>query len=417
MNARLMYRILCLGGICVLAACEADPVTPAFSGLDAGPDAARQPDAVLPAGDATPVDAAVIPRLDGGGAPDAEPDPDLGAVDAAAPDAEPPPGEGERLYIEFCAFCHGVYGEGYVSDNANALANPAFLATATDDFLRKAIVHGRPGTPMPILGAINEGPLSDAQVDLIVDHVRGWQVGEPLDVHGEVIEGDPARAEAVYAERCADCHGAQGEGGEYMTVANPWFLETASDGFIAHAIRHGRADTPMEPWLDASGGPLTAQQVNDLVALIRSWQVPVDGPMNMEYVPDPENAVLNPGGADPAFTRREGRFVPAAEIKQALDDGQRVILLDARTRAEFLQLHITGAISLPHFDLPDYIDRLPRDVWIIAYCGCPHAVSGRAFDVLEAAGFERIGVLDEGLWHWRDQGWPTSVWPEDAPAP
>ncbi|MCA9544923.1 MAG: c-type cytochrome [Myxococcales bacterium] len=407
------YSLLALACALGALACEADPVIPA-SGLDAAVRADGATPADGAAADQAARDQAIrdqAPAIDQAAPPDMGPDPDMQIIDATT-DAAPPPDEGKRLYDEFCSFCHGVDGQGYVSDNANALANPAFQATVTDDFLRKAIVHGRPGTPMPILGQINDGPLNDAQVDLIVDHIRGWQAGEPLPVHAEVIQGDPEQARQIYAERCADCHGAQGQGGDYMTVANPWFLETASDGFIAHAIRHGREGTPMEPWLDASGGPFTAQQVNDLVALIRSWQVPVDGPVEMEYVPDPENATLNPQGEDPQFNLREGRFVPAAEVKAAMDAGQRLIILDARARAEFLLLHITGAISLPSFELPDYLERLPRDVWIVAYCGCPHAISGRAVDTLRAAGFERTAVLDEGLWHWRDQGWPTSAWPE-----
>jgi cytochrome c oxidase cbb3-type subunit 3/ubiquinol-cytochrome c reductase cytochrome c subunit len=403
--------IIALALLGALIACDGDPAANV-------PDAALSADATLEPDALQPDAAADLGARDAASMADAAP-PDAATPDAAVPDATPPdagladPGAG--LYFEHCAFCHGVDGEGYVSDNANALAHPEFLAVATDAFLHDAIVHGRPGTPMPILGEINEGPLTDADVDLIVAHIRGWQAGQPLDVHDEVIVGEPEAGAPIYAERCADCHGADGQGGEHMSVANPWFLETASDGFIAHAIRLGRPGTPMEPYLDAAGGPLTDGDVANLVALIRAWQVPVEVPMDMDYVPDPENAAINPDGADPDFVRREDRFVAAADIKAALDAGHRIILLDARSRAEFLQLHITGAISLPHFELEMYIDRLPRDVWIIAYCGCPHAVSGRAFDKLAEAGFEHIGVLDEGLWHWRDEGFPVSVGREDAP--
>ena len=55
---------------------------------------------------------------------------------------------GEELYQQFCGFCHGAEGEGYLADNANALSNQDFLSVATDEFLTLSTVHGRSGTPM-----------------------------------------------------------------------------------------------------------------------------------------------------------------------------------------------------------------------------------------------------------------------------
>ena len=51
---------------------------------------------------------------------------------------------------------------------------------------------------------------------------------------------------------------------------------------------------------------------------------------------------------------------------------------------------------------------LPRDKWIVTYCGCPHAISGQAADTLLEAGFEKVGVLDEGFFVWQDLGYPVS---------
>ena len=65
-------------------------------------------------------------------------------------------------------------------------------------------------------------------------------------------------------------------------------------------------------------------------------------------------------------------------------------------------------MSVPFFDLELVIDALPMDVWIVNYCGCPHAVSGQAFDSLAAAGFTQIAVLDEGYYEWVDRGYPIA---------
>ena len=61
----------------------------------------------------------------------------FGACDGEAGPSLPTPdpeavARGAALYADLCAFCHGEAGEGYVSDGANALAHPAFLATRLD---------------------------------------------------------------------------------------------------------------------------------------------------------------------------------------------------------------------------------------------------------------------------------------------
>ena len=44
---------------------------------------------------------------------------------------------GAALYDRMCAVCHGMQGEGYVADNAPAIANPRFLSMVTDpDYLQ-----------------------------------------------------------------------------------------------------------------------------------------------------------------------------------------------------------------------------------------------------------------------------------------
>ena len=88
--------------------------------------------------------------------------------------------------------------------------------------------------------------------------------------------------------------------------------------------------------------------------------------------------------------------------------GAKMILLDARPHADFVDGHIEDAVSVPFFELDKVIDDLPTDVWIVNYCGCPHAVSGQAFDALEAAGFTQIAVLDEGYYEWVDRGYPIA---------
>jgi cytochrome c oxidase cbb3-type subunit 3 len=182
--------------------------------------------------------------------------------------------DGTRLYARHCAACHGYDGAGGVGV---PLAHPDFQAQADDAYLRLTIRFGRPGRVMPAFDQ-----LSDAEVDAIVRHVRGWRTGPPL-VPERVRRGDPARGARLYAVYCAACHGANGEGGHGTGVtfsrprdlpilapalANAGFLASASDTFLKTTLIHGRSGTPM-PAFRRKG--LRDRDLDDVVAHIRAF--------------------------------------------------------------------------------------------------------------------------------------------------
>lgn len=314
---------------------------------------------------------------------------------------------GQADYQVYCAVCHGEQGEGYAADNANALAHPAFLAVATDEFLKSAIIRGRPGTPMSAWGVDWGGPLDDDSADDLVAYLRAYAQGSPLDVHGDVVTGEAARALGTYETKCSSCHGAQGEGNTAMSLNNPEFLDTVSDGYLRFAIQAGRVEVGMPAFAQT----LTTQAIDDLVVLIRSWAVEPNQVLPDLPVFDPDQVVFQPEGAEAEFTT-EDRLVPAAEIFEQYEAGKAMVLLDARPPADYSEGHIAGAISIPFYAVEEYVDQLPDDVWIICYCACPHAESGLAADALEAAGFTRVKVIDEGVNFWEEQGYPMSVGPD-----
>ncbi|HTR49480.1 MAG TPA: c-type cytochrome [Kofleriaceae bacterium] len=89
-----------------------------------------------------------------------------------APIALPPVGAGDILrgatvYKDNCAKCHGTRA---VRGEAVQLANSQLLATASDAYLKWAVVHGRPGTPMEAW----QGKLDDGQLDDVIAYVRAF---------------------------------------------------------------------------------------------------------------------------------------------------------------------------------------------------------------------------------------------------
>jgi cytochrome c oxidase cbb3-type subunit 3/ubiquinol-cytochrome c reductase cytochrome c subunit len=210
---------------------------------------------------------------------------------------------GAQVYGKYCALCHGANGEGYAADNANALANQDFLVSVSDEFIRRSIAKGRPGTAMAAHARRYGGPLADADIDALVALIRGWQREDTADIPPQPVIGDPLSGRVAYTQSCAACHGERGRGVSAVSLNNSEFLAAASDGQIRWAIQHGRRGTPMI----AFGGLLEEDTIDDLVALIRSWQR--DAPVRIEVpeIAEVQELVLNADGPAPQFSLREGR--------------------------------------------------------------------------------------------------------------
>ena len=314
---------------------------------------------------------------------------------------------GRVTYLRYCALCHRADGMGYAADHANALAHPDFLAIASDAFLRGAIVDGRPGTPMSAWGRVHGGPLDDHAVTELVAYLRSRATKPTLRIATVRSNGNIERARPLWAERCKTCHGPAGEGSATATsLSHPNFLRAASDGFLRYTITHGRPGTPMQ-----SFASLSPQAVDDLIALIRAQEHFPGPPPPANYEPPPglDHLILNPGGSAPAFTLRDLRFVPAAQVAQALAEHRRLVILDARSTSDWSRSHIAGALPFPFYDIQQMAQQLPRDgTWILAYCACPHAASGHVVDELRTRHFEHTAVIDEGIGFWESHGYPVA---------
>jgi rhodanese-related sulfurtransferase len=112
--------------------------------------------------------------------------------------------------------------------------------------------------------------------------------------------------------------------------------------------------------------------------------------------------------AGPEFSLEEGLYVGVEEVKRALDRRADFILLDARASSDFEVSHITGAVSVPYYEVEKHLAKLPKDAWIVAYCSCPRAEAESAVDVLRENGYTRTSVLYEGYPEWESRGYPTS---------
>jgi cytochrome c oxidase cbb3-type subunit 3/ubiquinol-cytochrome c reductase cytochrome c subunit len=339
---------------------------------------------------------------------------------ASAPAQVPVVEQGRQAYGKFCATCHGPAANGYAADNAPSLRSLTFLSSASDAFLRAGIIRGRPGTAMAAFGRGLGGPLEPAEVNAIIAFLRDGGLA-PLPLPAERGAGEANRGKPIYDANCARCHGTQTQRSSAVHLANPILLETASDAFLRLAVEVGRPPTSMVPWK----GALTPAQIDDVVAYVRSMAVPPGipaapppaAPTGAPLPPRQGPIVLNPKGRAPDFTLKEDLYVSIDQVKEALDRKRRIVIADARAPSDWLNLRIAGAISTPYYEKRS-LDDIPKDgTWVLAYCACPHHVSGEVVAELRKRGYKHTAVIDEGVFAWQQKGYPVVAAPGALPSP
>jgi mono/diheme cytochrome c family protein len=186
------------------------------------------------------------------------------------------------LYGQNCAGCHGANGEG---NGALALANPVYLAIVSDDTLRRVTAQGVPGTLMPAFAKSAGGTLTDEQIDILVREMRArWSKADAL--HGVTpppyatsVPGNAHRGTEVYTTFCASCHGPEGKGTtKGSSIVDVSFLALVSDQYLRTTIIAGRPELDQPDWRNCvTNHPMTAQQVDDVVAWLVAQRSPTPG--------------------------------------------------------------------------------------------------------------------------------------------
>lgn len=213
----------------------------------------------------------------------------------------------EPLYAENCAGCHGK--EGY-NGAATDLANPEYEAWIDDATLRDLIANGEKGTLMPGFSKKEGGPLTDAQVEVIVQGMRSrWK---KADVFGGAIPppyradhpGDATKGQTVYAEACARCHGATAQQpGKAGSILDGSFLALINEQTVRTTVVVGRPDVGQPDWRGhMEGRPLTDAEITDVSAWLIAQKPPAPGQPYPNATPTSEPA----GEAQPQATKSNG---------------------------------------------------------------------------------------------------------------
>jgi len=147
-----------------------------------------------------------------------------------------------------------------------------------------------------------------------------------------------------------------------------------------------------------------------LAFMILAWQEPIS-PHNEGIRIEPpvkEMCTTSPEGS----THKEIPRITIEELKQKMDDGDDILVLDAQPKAIYDKGHIKGALSLPWAaKLAQWdVRQISRDKMIIVYCDCGpgEADSSDLAAQLREMGFNNVKVLaDPSIRGWIRAGYPV----------
>lgn len=174
------------------------------------------------------------------------------------PDSTP---ESGQLFQENCSSCHG-----------DRIPSAPDIETA-----RQIIAEGGEHQTMPVWGEI----LTSEQLDALVAYTLTSSGGTSVEI-----------GQQLYSTNCASCHGQFGEGGPNPTrpgdiifpISTSEYLKTRDDFTLRSIISQGQPNYGMSPFGSANGGPLDDEEIDAIVAFLRSWEnnPPVELPPEIE---------------------------------------------------------------------------------------------------------------------------------------
>jgi mono/diheme cytochrome c family protein len=96
-------------------------------------------------------------------------------------------------------------------------------------------------------------------------------LSRPASAQEPVDQEKLNRGAQLYVDNCAVCHGENGEGRVGASLTQAW-PSIRPDLTVQNTIANGIPGSAMPAWSQASGGPLTDAEIDDLTYYILSWQ-------------------------------------------------------------------------------------------------------------------------------------------------
>ena len=108
--------------------------------------------------------------------------------------------------------------------------------------------------------------------------------------------------------------------------------------------------------------------------------------------------------------------ITSEDLKQLIDKGEKVVIIDTRKNNIYNEEHIKGAVNIYYNPAGDPVERemtltaLPADKLLVLYCDCLDD-SESAIMAMELRSLrydvDKVMALSQGFARWKDLGYPT----------
>jgi mono/diheme cytochrome c family protein len=126
----------------------------------------------------------------------------------------------------------------------------------------------------------------------------------------------------VFMEHCSPCHGDQGQGIRAPALRDNSLVQSAGDQVLFEIISGGVQGTQMPAWLQDNGGPLTAAEINTVIAFLHTLQGVASLPTATPPPAEPTATPLPPGAPTPQPARPSEPGGPGPAASQHGNSGQ-----------------------------------------------------------------------------------------------
>jgi rhodanese-related sulfurtransferase len=115
------------------------------------------------------------------------------------------------------------------------------------------------------------------------------------------------------------------------------------------------------------------------------------------------------------FAQKSNPLISTDELKSMMDKKDNFVLIDSRTKPEYVESHIVTAINIPDKKLQENLNLLPTDknTLLVIYCnGFKCGKSKRLAAQLEPMGYTNIRIYLEGIPVWEERNLPLVTGPD-----
>ena len=157
-----------------------------------------------------------------------------------------------------------------------------------------------------------------------------------LEAQGNIqnVVSGPRKGEAglgvpIYMKYCSECHGNNGQGINGPELRGDKFIQESTDSalFTKIAIGDHKNDQVMPGWLQNKGGELTPEDINNVMAYLRTLEIQSVLPTATPIPPPPTETPLPPDAptaepAEAAAPSNPGDHGPAVQLTGNLSNGK-----------------------------------------------------------------------------------------------